>query len=68
MVISNWTITDKNRLTTAKQGSRSGSAPGSVNQRYGSEDPHPHPAPYQNVTVPEHCCEDKNFAESDPQY
>jgi hypothetical protein len=26
----------------------------SVRLRYGSEDPHPHPDPYQNVTDPEH--------------
>jgi hypothetical protein len=34
-------------------GSASGFTSGSVNQRYGSEDPHPDP--YQNVTDPEHC-------------
>jgi hypothetical protein len=27
---------------------------GSISQRYGSEDPHPHPDPYQNVTDPGH--------------
>jgi hypothetical protein len=32
----------------------SGSASGSVSQRYGSEDPDPHPDPYQNVTDPQH--------------
>jgi hypothetical protein len=32
-----------------------GSASGSVTQRYGSEDPHPHPDPYQNATDPQHC-------------
>jgi hypothetical protein len=56
-VISNWN-TDRHMSTAAKQCS------GSVCQRYGSEDPHPDP--YQNVTVPEHCYEDKNFAESVP--
>jgi hypothetical protein len=26
----------------------------SISQRYGYEDPHPRPDPYQNVTDPEH--------------
>ncbi len=29
--------------------------PGSVRQRYGSEDPDPHPDPYQNFTDLQHC-------------
>ncbi len=37
-----------------KAGSGAGFASGSVSQRYGSEDPNPHPDPYQNVTDPEH--------------
>ncbi len=32
-----------------------GSASRSVSQRYGSEDPDPHPDPYQNITDPQHC-------------
>ncbi len=32
----------------------SGSASGSVSQRYGSEDPDPHTDPYKNVMDPEH--------------
>jgi hypothetical protein len=31
-----------------------GSASGAVRQSYGSEDPDPHPDPYQNVTDPQH--------------
>jgi hypothetical protein len=31
-----------------------GSASGSVSQRYGCEDPDPHPNPYKNVTDPQH--------------
>jgi hypothetical protein len=31
------------------------SASGSISHRYGSEDPHPHPGPYQNVTDSQHC-------------
>ncbi len=33
---------------------RTGSTSGSVSQKYGSEDPHPHPDLYQKVTDPEH--------------
>jgi hypothetical protein len=36
-------------VTDEKSGS------GSVSQRYVSEDPDPHPDPYQNVTDPDHC-------------
>ncbi len=32
----------------------SGSAPGFVIHKYGSEDPDPHPDPFQNVADPEH--------------
>jgi hypothetical protein len=41
-----------------KKNYRSASSSGSVSQRYGSVDPHPHPDPFQNVTNPEHCHED----------
>jgi hypothetical protein len=34
-----------------------GSASGCVSQKYGPEDPDPHPDPYQNVTDPQHCSE-----------
>jgi hypothetical protein len=37
-----------------------GSAAGSVSQRYESEDPDPHPDPYQNVKDPEHWSELKS--------
>jgi hypothetical protein len=34
---------------------RAGSSSGSVSHKYVSEDPDPHPDPYQNVMDPEHC-------------
>jgi hypothetical protein len=33
---------------------RAGSGAGSVSQKYGSEDPYPHPNMFQKVTDPEH--------------
>ncbi len=54
--IRSFSMTENERfeLVFTKTGSLNSGTGSLVTQRYGSEDPHPQPDPYQNVTDPQH--------------